>query len=268
MTKILNYCNSWLFCMVIFCGKVNCFHHPIPHAPIHRANPQILCAQSSELNPGEVNVRFVNTKSGMDIVQKAIQGDNLLQIADRAGVHIPRSCRADTCGTCTVDMKDPNAAIYTDAKGMTNRPGHQTIRACVAKVVVPDGMDEMVIDVFRSKLVSQETKVNPMSRFSVDWESKYQGLQTAEADKAMVEQTALMRADDMHQRSLAHARKFSSAHRQKKDQGLNIDLSTPSRRSSQSSSERRELSLTDNPFVSEQQARSPKKRFSRADWNN
>jgi len=82
-------------------------------------------------------------------------------------------------------MCDPNAAkVYTEAKGVTDRrEGFQTIRACVSRVVAPDGMNEMVIDLFRARLVSSiSSGVNPMERFSLDWEKKYQGIHIPESD--------------------------------------------------------------------------------------
>ncbi|CAM9962515.1 unnamed protein product, partial [Phaeothamnion confervicola] len=66
-----------------------------------------------------------------------------MRVAERAGVKIATSCRSGLCGTCTTDLEDPNWRTGS------YRPGHQTIRACVAKCSVPKGCEEMVLDVYR-----------------------------------------------------------------------------------------------------------------------
>ena len=93
-----------------------------------------------ELEPGEVVVRFVNTPSGRDVVAAARPGQTVLAVGDSVGFRIPRGCTSGLCGTCTCDMIDP-----------ASPGGHQTVRVCCTRVVVPEGMQEMVIDVYRMK---------------------------------------------------------------------------------------------------------------------
>jgi len=87
-----------------------------------------------------VNVRFINTVSGKDVVATAPLGANLLTVGDNAGVKLPRACRTGLCGSCTCEVKDP-AAI----------DGFATVRACSANVFVPAGQSEMVVDVYRMR---------------------------------------------------------------------------------------------------------------------
>ncbi|CAM9342745.1 unnamed protein product [Chrysoparadoxa australica] len=109
---------------------------PTPFPPI-REKDYILKA-------GEVPVRFINIE-GRDpkeeVVAIAIQGDPLTLVAAQAGIDIPTNCNTGLCGTCTCDLEDPNSNTY--------RPGYQPFRACVAKVAVLPGCEEMVVDVYR-----------------------------------------------------------------------------------------------------------------------
>lgn len=46
-----------------------------------------------------VNIKF--TGRGVDKVVQGIAGDNLLHIAEKAGIHIPNACEGSgACGTC------------------------------------------------------------------------------------------------------------------------------------------------------------------------
>lgn len=130
----------------------------------------------------EVIVRFVNTVNGRDIVAKALLGDNLLAVGDANGVKLPRACRTGLCGSCTCELKDP-AAIQTSSNP---RDGFATIRACSTKCFVPDGEQEMVVDVGRMRRMAEkdsrpdygqqaakETFSDPMKRFSGDWEKEF-----------------------------------------------------------------------------------------------
>ena len=57
----------------------------------------------------KVTVRFVNYNSqGETTVKQVDKGDNILNVADSAGVYIPRNCRSGLCGSCTADMIDPS----------------------------------------------------------------------------------------------------------------------------------------------------------------
>ena len=101
----------------------------------------------SEGDMGLITVRFVNTVSGKDVVTQVEPGSNLLNVGDLCGVKLPRACRTGLCGSCTCEIKDPEA-ISTSTNP---RDGYATIRACSTKCFVPEGMDEMVIDVYRMK---------------------------------------------------------------------------------------------------------------------
>jgi ferredoxin len=93
-----------------------------------------------------IRVRFINTVSGKDVVVDNVpRGSNLLAIGDNAGVKLPRACRTGLCGSCTCEVKDPLAI----ATATNPRDGFATIRACSTKCYVPDGLDEMVVDVHR-----------------------------------------------------------------------------------------------------------------------
>lgn len=100
-----------------------------------------------EIIPTMVKVRFINTVNGKDIVVDVEEGSNLLFVGDEAGVKLPRACRTGLCGSCTCEIKDP-AAIKTSSNP---REGFATIRACSTKCYVPDGMDELVVDVHRMR---------------------------------------------------------------------------------------------------------------------
>ena len=104
-------------------------------------------------------------------------------VGDEAGVKLPRACRTGLCGSCTCELQDPLAI-----KTATNpRDGFATIRACSVKCFVPEGMDEMVVDVYRMSgkgrmpVVPSEDKqeeenvstTNPMARFSGNWEKEF-----------------------------------------------------------------------------------------------
>lgn len=61
---------------------------------------------------------------------------------------------------------------------MGGSPGVQTIRCCSTGAMLPEGCDEMVIDLFRNNgndsNTAETTQIsNPMSRFDDGWETKY-----------------------------------------------------------------------------------------------
>jgi len=71
------------------------------------------------------------------------------------GIDIPRGCMTGLCGSCTSDIEDPAF------------PGSRSVlRACSTRVVVPDGCDEMVIDLYRMQETKSKPKADPMARFS------------------------------------------------------------------------------------------------------
>lgn len=105
-----------------------------------------------DLGPDEVGVRFINTPSGNDVVAAARIGERLLSVGDSVGVRIPRACQSGLCGSCTCDVLDS-----------TLEEGRQTIRACQAAVVIPDGGSELIVDVARMK--TARTMKDPMARF-------------------------------------------------------------------------------------------------------
>ena len=103
-------------------------------------------------------------------------GSNLLLVGDNAGVNLPRACRTGLCGSCTCEVKDPQAI----ATNTNPRDGFATLRACSTKCFVPDGLDEMVVDVYRLQGKAPRAaraegadimeKTNPTARFSGNWE--------------------------------------------------------------------------------------------------
>jgi len=139
----------------------------------------------------KITVRFINTPSGKDVVTSVEAGSNLLAVGDKAGVVLPRACRTGLCGSCTCEMQDPEAI----ATSTNPRDGFATIRACSTKCFVPNGMDEMIVDVIRMKqrveearnrgaggaigtkdgkvLVGMISNADPMARFSGDWEKEF-----------------------------------------------------------------------------------------------
>lgn len=147
--------------------------------------PRVISLQAAETDANKVTVRFINTPSGRDVTTSAEIGANLMVVGDAAGVKLPRACRTGLCGSCTCDMMDPLAI-----KTATNpRDGFATIRACSVKCFAPEGMDELVIDVYRmsgkgrqpvvpsasSAAVEEEPQetVDPMARFSGNWEKEF-----------------------------------------------------------------------------------------------
>jgi ferredoxin len=140
-----------------------------------------------EENVEMISVRFTNTLQGKDIVAIVPAGANLLAVGDENGVKLPRACRTGLCGSCTCEVQDP-LAIKTDTNP---REGYATIRACSSKCFIPPGMTEMVVDVQRMKnravAQSTNTKINgvkklgtlednyvdPMARFTGNWEKEF-----------------------------------------------------------------------------------------------
>ena len=119
---------------------------------------------NSEQVPPTLTVRFINTISGKDVVVEDVpMGSNLLAIGDSAGVKLPRACRTGLCGSCTCDVKDP-LAIATSSN---SRDGFATIRACSAKCFVPEGLEEMVVDVHRMQRKPKKSAV--IGRDSTDF---------------------------------------------------------------------------------------------------
>lgn len=117
------------------------------------------------LRAGEIAVRFTNTPLRKDIIVPSLPGKNLLKLGDSVELKIPRACRTGLCGACTVDMEDPQ---FPD--------GVQTIRACQTSVLLPDGCDEMVIDLHRmdpeQQEFSQTLPHDPFERFN-ELDTKY-----------------------------------------------------------------------------------------------
>lgn len=145
-------------------------------------------------NPRNITLRFINNLSGKDVTIEVEEGSNLLAMGDLAGVKLPRACRTGLCGSCTCEVKDPQAI----GTASNPRNGFATIRACSTKCYIPEGMDEMVIDVYRMKnraeaiasknaaskgmavssTASAKSVVpidytDPMARFSGDWEKEF-----------------------------------------------------------------------------------------------
>lgn len=136
----------------------------------------ILSTETDELYTlPNITVRFLNTNNEFDVVTSCPPGANLLAVADAAGVKLPRACRTGLCGSCTTEVKDPNAAVTKSSP----RPGFATVRACSVKCFIPQGETEMIIDVEKSRqgqrksTVSGDVYADPMARFSGDWEKDF-----------------------------------------------------------------------------------------------
>ena len=71
-----------------------------------------------------IQVRFINTVDGKDVIANCSQGENLLALGDRVGVKLPRACRTGLCGSCTAEVQDPKAIATASNK----RNGFATIR--------------------------------------------------------------------------------------------------------------------------------------------
>jgi len=78
-----------------------------------------------------------------------------MAVGDSVGVAIPRGCSTGLCGVCTSDLED---SAFPDARS--------PLRACVAKVFLPEGEEEMVIDVYRMLNAKGGAKKDPMARFN------------------------------------------------------------------------------------------------------
>ncbi|GMH69667.1 hypothetical protein TL16_g05214 [Triparma laevis f. inornata] len=125
-----------------------------------------------------IRVRFKNppTSSGVgageDVVILAKPGANLLRLGDKNGVKVPRACRTGLCGTCTATLIDPT---WPGGEELGGEPGRQTIRVCGAGAMLPEGCEEMVIDLYRNNVDGEdETPMsNPMARFDDGWETSY-----------------------------------------------------------------------------------------------
>lgn len=115
--------------------------------PLFSIDDWLLKSADAESDVKVVTVRFINNLSGKDVITEAEEGTILLAVGDRAGVKLPRACRTGLCGSCTCEVQDPQA-IATDTNP---REGFATIRACSTRCYVPEGMDEMVVDVHRMR---------------------------------------------------------------------------------------------------------------------
>lgn len=109
----------------------------------------------------DVPVRFINTPNGKDVEARAFTGANLLRVADKAGVEIPRGCLSGLCGSCTSDI------VMTERNG-----GTQMVRACQTGVAVAPDETEMVVDCARAKKFMGKLMVDPMARFN-DMDTDY-----------------------------------------------------------------------------------------------
>jgi hypothetical protein len=79
----------------------------------------------------------------------------------RAGaraVELPRGCLTGLCGSCTCDIEEPLVGADNGFRAIA--------RACSTTVAVPDGCEEMVVDVYRMINNKGKTKEDPMARFN------------------------------------------------------------------------------------------------------
>lgn len=163
-------------------GTASSAFAPYPNTASSSSSLLLLSATAADGGGGDdddkVTVRFVNyNRSGETVKKQVSKGMNVLNVADDAGVQIPRNCRSGLCGSCTADMVDPSWQVG-------DRPGFQTIRLCASGAVTPEGCDEMVIDCWRQISNSPEMDENglpvesskvsvPMERFGDNWENDF-----------------------------------------------------------------------------------------------
>jgi len=152
------------------------------------------------LSRGEVAVRFINAPGRYpsdgtnDIIAAAQPGENLLKVGDSVGgkralrvplvlgnawcspptladtatrtpcaaapptVKLPRGCMTGLCGSCTCDIEEPSVGADYGFRAIA--------RACSTTVAVPEGCEEMVVDVYRMINNKGKPKEDPMARFN------------------------------------------------------------------------------------------------------
>ena len=141
--------------------------------------------EEEEKEKTKIPVRFINVpphiNDGKDIVTVGNLNENLLFLAEKAGLNIPRACRTGLCGTCTADVQDPNfvgedetsdskdggdeknnsepsSGETTGVFGYTGRTGWQIVRTCTTNVMLLPGTEEMVVDVHRMRRKKKKSK--------------------------------------------------------------------------------------------------------------
>ena len=102
--------------------------------------------------------RVLSADGTNDIIAGAKPGEVLLKVADSVGVELPRGCLTGLCGSCTCDIEEPLAGPENGFRAIA--------RACSTTVAVPEGCDEMVVDVYRMINTQGKTKEDPMARFN------------------------------------------------------------------------------------------------------
>lgn len=170
----LFFTSLFIFCIIRFISAYQPINTPLKFRRRHFNILSTIEAEETYLLPN-ITIRFINTANEFDVVTSCPLGSNLLAVADAAGVRLPRACRTGLCGSCTTEVKDPNAAVTKSSP----RPGFATVRACSVKCFIPEGETEMIIDVERTtqgqrkSTVSGEVYADPMARFSGDWEKDF-----------------------------------------------------------------------------------------------
>ena len=102
--------------------------------------------------------RVLSADGTNDIIAGAKPGEVLLKVGDSVGVELPRGCLTGLCGSCTCDIEEPMAGPENGFRAIA--------RACSTTVAVPEGCDEMVVDVYRMINTQGKTKEDPMARFN------------------------------------------------------------------------------------------------------
>lgn len=136
----------------------NKFHIPFRQSRFQSLPEWVMNADNDEepLEVRKITVKFVNTPSGKDVVAENIdEGTNLLFVADSNGIKLPRACRLGLCGSCSCEVVDPQA-VKTDTNP---RDGYATIRACSSKCFVPQGMQEMIIDLSKTRVIKRKQQI-------------------------------------------------------------------------------------------------------------
>mmetsp|Transcript_3348 Transcript_3348/g.8612 ORF Transcript_3348/g.8612 Transcript_3348/m.8612 type:complete len:210 (+) Transcript_3348:63-692(+) len=119
-----------------------------------------IVATATALATQAVQVRFINTPDGADVVATANAGEYLLNIGDDHGVELPRACRNGLCGSCVCDVVEADGTV-------------RTVRACTTSINAPADGAELVVDVYRLGGSNDDVMDASMKRFADNWEDEF-----------------------------------------------------------------------------------------------
>ena len=130
----------------------------------------------------KIPVEFINTPFGYDILEYANIDENLIEVAERAGILIPTGCMSGICGICQCDIKYNSLNDESNKQNESEKNGNEfnTILACSKKVRFLNKQDKIIVDLYRmqkkrnlNKTEMNEVYKNPMKRFEKDWEKNF-----------------------------------------------------------------------------------------------